>query len=169
MKTNAYIYLKSKVNELNRINDEISLIEWNKDDGPKFSSVEEMKDFIAKVNNDEFDYLIGSDKEESHSDNDFIEKFDYTIDDMFFFIYTFKSNQNYITYLNLKNLKDDDTLNNLYGYKTTDINDSHSYFEKLTSDIKNNSLDYILENMIIDVENNIKRLKTKYEKLVSES
>ena len=37
MKTNDYIYLKSKVNELNRINDEISLIEWNKDDGPKFS------------------------------------------------------------------------------------------------------------------------------------
>ena len=169
MKTNDYIYLKSKVNELNRINDEISLIEWNKDDGPKFSSVEEMKDFITKVNNDEFDYLIGSDKEESHSDSDFIEQFDYTIDNMFFFVYTFKSNQNYITYLNLKNLKDNDTLNNLYGYKTSDKEDSHSYFEKLTNNIKNKSLDYIIENIIKDIEEKIKQLKLKYEKLVSES
>ena len=169
MKTNTYIYLKSKVNELNRINDEISLIEWNKDDGPKFNSVEEMKEFISKVNKNEFDYLIGTDKEESLPNNNFIEKFDYTVDDMFFFVYTFKRDNYYITYLDLKNLKENDMLNNLYGYKTNDKEKSHSYFEKITNDLKTDNLNHILENMIMNVENNIKILKTKYDKLVSAS
>ena len=43
MKADTYIVLKEKISELNKLNDEINLIEWNKDDEPKFTSVEEMK------------------------------------------------------------------------------------------------------------------------------
>jgi hypothetical protein len=33
MKADTYIVLKEKISELNKLNDEINLIEWNKDDG----------------------------------------------------------------------------------------------------------------------------------------
>ena len=49
MKSESFKLLKSKINILNDLNDKINLIEWNKDDGPKFESVEEMKEFEEKV------------------------------------------------------------------------------------------------------------------------
>ena len=51
MENNIYADIKSKLLELNRINDEVNLLEWNKDDGPKFDSVYEMKEFERKVIN----------------------------------------------------------------------------------------------------------------------
>ena len=50
--------LKSKINILNDLNDKINLIEWNKDDGPKFESVEEMKEFEKKVINGDFEFVL---------------------------------------------------------------------------------------------------------------
>ena len=169
MKTSTYNDLKIKVNEMNKINDEISLIEWNNDDGPKFESVDEMKEFYRKLENNEFDYLFGIDEDISQQHNKFIEKFDFTLNDMFFFLYTYKKNDDYITYMSMKNLKDNDVLENLYGHKTNDEKVAHSYFEKLKNDITTNTLDYIIDNIIIDVDKNIKKLKTKYEELISEN
>ena len=58
-----YSILKDKVSEMNKLQDEISFINWNKDDGYKFSSVEEMKEFNEKMENGDFDYLFtGSDE-----------------------------------------------------------------------------------------------------------
>lgn len=54
MKSESFKLLKSKINILNDLNDKINLIEWNKDDGPKFESVEEMKEFEKKVINGDF-------------------------------------------------------------------------------------------------------------------
>ena len=45
MQNKQYLKLRDQVSEMNKIHDEISLINWNKEDGPKFSSVEEMKEF----------------------------------------------------------------------------------------------------------------------------
>ena len=59
MKANNYEILKTKIEELNNLNDEINLIEWNKEDGPHFSSVEEMKEFENRIINGELDYILG--------------------------------------------------------------------------------------------------------------
>ena len=92
MKKN-YSMLKEKVMEMNNLNDEFSLIKCNNDDGPKFSSVKEMKDFIEKVENDDFNYFF-EDGSENIKDSDFkdifVESFKHTKDNIFFFIFTFK-------------------------------------------------------------------------------
>lgn len=62
MGNNIYADIKSKLLELNRINDEVNLLEWNKDDGPKFDSVDEMKEFKRKVINGELDYIFNEEK-----------------------------------------------------------------------------------------------------------
>ena len=58
MKSESFKLLKSKINILNDLNDKINLIEWNKDDGPKFESVEEMKEFESKVISGKLDYIF---------------------------------------------------------------------------------------------------------------
>ena len=58
MKSEHYLTLKKNINEINNINDEINFIEWNNEDGPKFDTVEEMKQFYEKVSNNEFDYFF---------------------------------------------------------------------------------------------------------------
>ena len=63
-----YSILKDKVSEMNKLQDEISFINWNKDDGYKFSSVEEMKEFNEKMENGDFDYLFTN-----NDDNDMLE------------------------------------------------------------------------------------------------
>lgn len=168
MKANNYNVLKTKIEELNKLNDEINLIEWNKEDGPKFSSVEEMKEFENRVINGDLDYILGE-SVNANTENKMIDTFSQTIDNYFFYIYQFESNNNYITFLTLKNLSENYTLNNLYGNKTNNIESAKDYFEKLKTDITTNTLDYIFENMIVDVEKNINILKEKYKKLTNES
>lgn len=90
-----------------------------------------------------------------------------TKDDYFFYIYTFKNDNKFITYMSIKNLINNDVLQNLYGNKTTDKEQALSYNEKLKNDIINNTLDYIFENIIVDINNNISKLKKKYEELTS--
>lgn len=170
MITDIYKDIKNKVLELNRINDEVNLFEWNKDDGPKFDSVEEMKEFEERVLNGDLDYLISDDPDVIHNDIDFVvDTFKHSINDYTFYIYTYKKNDDYITYMSIKCLNEDDTINNIYGYKTSDKKQSDSYVEKLKNDITTNTLDYIFTNIKTDVENNIKNLKTKYNELTSAS
>lgn len=170
MKTDIYTDIKNKVLELNRINDEVSLFEWNKDDGPKFDSVEEMKEFEERVLNGDLDYLVNDDPDFIHSDIDcVVNTFKHSINDYTFYIYTYKKNDDYITYMSIQYLDDDDTINNIYGYKTSDKEKSDSYVEKLKDDITTNTLDYIFTNIKIDVENNIKNIKRKYDELTSAS
>ena len=168
MKANNYEILKTKIEELNNLNDEINLIEWNKEDGPRFSSVEEMKEFENRIINGELDYILDESIIEDTESN-MINTFNHTIDNYFFYIYTFKKDNEFITYLTIKDLNNNYVLNHLYGNKTSNEESAHSYFEKLKNDITTNTLDYLFENMIVDVEKNINILKTKYEKLTNES
>ncbi|MGN0973431.1 MAG: hypothetical protein ACI4OT_01675 [Bacilli bacterium] len=165
MGNNIYADIKSKLLELNRINDEVNLLEWNKDDGPKFDSVDEMKEFERKVINGELDYIFNEEK--TAMSGEMIKTEEITKDDYFFYIYTFKNDNKFITYMSIKNLINNDVLQNLYGNKTTDKEQALSYNEKLKNDIINNTLDYIFENIIVDINNNISKLKKKYEELTS--
>lgn len=165
MGNNIYADIKSKLLDLNRINDEVNLLEWNKDDGPKFDSVDEMKEFERKVINGELDYIFNEEK--TAMSGEMIKTEEITKDDYFFYIYTFKNDNKFITYMSIKNLINNDVLQNLYGNKTTDKEQALSYNEKLKNDIINNTLDYIFENIIVDINNNISKLKKKYEELTS--
>lgn len=171
---NTYNKIKENISELNKIQDEINLLEWNTDDEFKcanFNSVEEMKEFEEKVLNGEFDFIF-SDEDINNIKNtgNIIESYEHTLDNINFYIYTYEdTNNNYTTYMAIKNIDDDNTIDKLYGYKTSIKSESHDYFEKLKNDISNNTLEYILENIVIDIENNIKNLKIKYDKMVNES
>lgn len=170
MKTEIYKKLKSKVLEMNNINDEVNLLEWNQEDGPKFDSVEEMKEFEKLVVNGGLDYLISDLENTDNNDSgNMIETFDYSLDGYFFYIYTFKKNDSYITYMTVKNLEEDYSIYNLCGNKSLDEKTAHSYFENLKNIITTNELIDILEHLLVGVENNIKRLKLKQEELISKS
>lgn len=165
MKSESFKLLKSKINILNDLNDKINLIEWNKEDGPKFESIEEMKEFEKKIINGDFEFVL----DDNTDNNTFLKDYKTTKDNYFFYIYCYKNNDKYITYLSLKNLDETDCIHNIYGYKTGDENSALTYFNKLRNDISSNSIDYIFNKMIIDVDKNINNLKNKYEKLTSES
>lgn len=62
MENKIYADIKSKLLELNRINDEVNLLEWDKNDESKFDSVDEMKEFELKVINNELDYIFNEEK-----------------------------------------------------------------------------------------------------------
>lgn len=169
MKSEHYLTLKKNINEMNRINDEISLIEWNNEDGPKFDSVEEMKQFYERLNNNEFDYIFtGSEDEKVETlKKDIIESFEYCLNDYFFYIYTFQKNSDYITYMSVKNIVENDVLNNLCGNKVSDRELAHDYFEKLKNEITENDLEDILKNLIIGTDKTIIQLKNRLIKLTS--
>ena len=170
----TYNKLKKNILEMNKIQDEINLIEWNTDDEFKcanFDSVEEMKEFERQVLDGEFDFLFTDEFIEYAKENvNIIESFDYTLEDIDFYLYTYKDkNNNFITYMCMSKNEDKDLFDNLYGFKTENKNEAHEYFEKIKNDLCNNTLEYILESIIIDIENNTKKLKDKYNKLVNES
>ena len=86
MKSESFKLLKSKINILNDLNDKINLIEWNKDDGPKFESVEEMKEFEKKVINGDFEFVL--DDNIDIDNNTILKDYKTTKDNYFFYIYT---------------------------------------------------------------------------------
>lgn len=167
MKTNIYNELKGKISELNKINDEINLIEWNKDDGPKFTSVEEMKEFENKVNNGELDYIF--DEETTNTKGEMLKTEEITKDDYLFYIYTYKRKNEFITYLTIKDLKSNEILQNVCGNVSNNKDDELSYNKSLTNDIKNNTIDHIFNKIITDIDKNISELKKKYEELTNAS
>lgn len=167
MKTNAYNVLKEKISELNKLNDEINLIEWNKDDGPKFTSVEEMKEFENKVVNGELDYIFENDVDSKK--NEIIKSEKITKDNYLFNVYTYKINDSFNTYLIIKDLQDNEIIENVCGNKSISKDQALSYNDNLTNDIKNKSIDDIFNNLITEIENNINNLKKKYEELTNAS
>lgn len=167
MKTSTFEILKEKINQLNSIRDKIDFIEWNKDDGPKFTSIKEMKDFENKVNNGELDYIFNNDI--AISNNKIIKAYKITKDNYFFYIYTYSNNGSYLTYMNIKNLSNNDVLENLYGYKANNMEKALSYSGNLNKDISNNTLEQIFKNIINDISNKTKELTAEYIKLTSEN
>ena len=89
MKSESFKLLKSKINILNDLNDKINLIEWNKDDGPKFESVEEMKEFEKKVINGDFEFVL--DDNTDTDNNTILKDYKTTKDNYFFYILLFYS------------------------------------------------------------------------------
>ncbi len=163
-----YSELKDLVSQMNKLNDEISFHKYNRDPGPKFESVEEMKEFILKVDNS-YDFLF-DDKEDVvtyNPEKQFIESFNYSKDDIFFFIYTFEKNDKYITYLSIKHLKEDDFINNLCGKENTDKRSAHNWFNEIKESIINNSIDTIISDLIIGAKNTIKKLEIELQELAS--
>ena len=69
-----------------------------------------------------------------------------TKDDYFFYIYTYKRNDEFITYLTIKDLKSNEILQNICGNISNNKDDELSYNESLTNDIKNNTqIIYLIE------------------------
>ena len=171
MKSEHYLTLKKNINEINNINDEINFIEWNNEDGPKFDTVEEMKQFYEKLSNDEFDYIFtGSDEEKIDlPENKIIESYEYFIDDYFFYIYTFQKDNDYITYMSVKNIVENDVLSNLCGNKVSDRELARDYFESLKNDITTNNIEDILKSLIIKTDKTLIQLKNRLAKLTSEN
>ena len=86
-----------------------------------------------------------------------------------FYIYTYKRKNEFITYLTIKDLKSNEILQNVCGNISNNKDDELSYNESLTNDIKNNTLDYIFNKIITDIDKNISELKKKYEELTNAS
>jgi hypothetical protein len=84
-----------------------------------------------------------------------------------FYIYTYKRKNEFITYLTIKDLKSNEILQNVCGNISNNKDDELSYNESLTNDIKNNTLDYIFNKIITDIDKNISELKKKYEELTN--
>lgn len=171
MKSEHYLTLKKNINEINNINDEINFIEWNNEDGPKFDTVEEMKQFYEKVSNNEFDYFFTESEKEKNDllENKIIESYEYFIDDYFFYIYTFQKDNDYITYMSVKNIVENDVLNNLCGNKVSDRELACDYFETLKNDITTNNIEDILKDLIIKTDKTLIQLKNRLAKLTSEN
>lgn len=171
MKNEHYLKLRDRVSEMNKINDEISLIKWNNEDGPKFSSIEEMKEFENRLKNNEFDYLFGNDDNAIILDtiDIIVESYSHKLDNILFHIYTYqnKSNLNYITYMTLTNVNDNNIIDNLCGNSTSNKESAHNYFEILKETITNNNINDILENLIIGAEATIISLKNTLSNLTS--
>lgn len=168
MKTDIYNTLKNKVEELNNLNDEISLIEWNKDDGPKFETVKEMKDFENKVLNGGFDYLL-DDTDDVEFSTPIINIFDYTIDNFIFCIYVYEKNDKFHTYLSIKNKDLDNAIYDMCGNISSSRETALSHFEELKQGIINNNIDDIFNNLLTGVDKSIEKLKIRYNELTSES
>ena len=168
MKTDIYNTLKNKVEELNNLNDEINLIEWNKDDGPKFESVKEMKEFEKTVLNGGFDYLL-DDNDDIEFSTPIISSFDYTIDNFIFCIYTYEKNDKFHTYLSIKNKELDNTIYDMCGNISSSRETALSHFEELKQGIINNNIDDIFNNLLTGVDKTIEKLKIRYNELTSES
>lgn len=123
-----------------------------------------MKQFYEKLSNNEFDYLfLESDKEKIDlSGNKIIESYEYFTDNYFFYIYTFQKDNDYITYMSVKNIVENDVLNNLCGNKVSDRELARDYFETLKNDITTNNIEDILKTLIIDTDKILIQLKNRW-------
>ena len=130
-----------------------------------------MKQFYEKVSNNEFDYIFtGSDEEKIDlPENKIIESYEYFIDDYFFYIYTFQKDNDYITYMSVKNIVENDVLSNLCGNKVSDRELARDYFESLKNDITTNNIEDILKSLIIKTDKTLIQLKNRLAKLTSEN
>ena len=170
MKSNNYDKLKKKINKLNELNNKIEFIEWNKDDGPKFKSIKEMKEFINKVRNNDFDFIFSnSEKKEVNNNKLIIEDFKYNIDNIMFYIITHCINDKYLTYLSLKRDDEENYISNLCSKFDDNKESAHNSFKEIQKLIENNELNEIINSLLIEVDDTINNLNKKYINLVSEN
>ncbi|MCM1052598.1 MAG: hypothetical protein NC483_01285 [Ruminococcus sp.] len=167
MKSN-FNELKDLITEMNDLNDQISFIKFNNDEGVKFDSVEDMKDFFLKVENGNLDYLFDDvNCEVQIPQKELVESFNHTKNDIYFFLYTYEKDDKFITYLSMKHLKDDHVIDNLCGKENKDKESAHNWFEELKENILNTNIDELIETLIIGVKNTIKSLKIEMQNLAS--
>lgn len=167
MKSN-FNKLKDLITEMNNLNDQINFIKFNNDEGIKFNSVEEMKDFFLNIENGNIDYLFDDVTEENQTtQREFVESFNHTKNDIYFFIYTYEKNNKYITYLSMKHLSDDYIINNLCGKENKDKELAHDWFEQIKDNIVNTNIDELIETFIIGAKKTIENLKIEMQKLAS--
>ena len=99
------------------------------------------------MKNNELDYLFGDEENANIIDSKdiIIESFTHKKDDMEFIIYTYQKNidSDYMTYLSLTNIKDNDTIDKLCGRSNSNKDNAHHYFETLKTEIMTSFLQII--------------------------
>ena len=164
MEKDLFISLQEKVKIINNLNDDLTLAKLNLEDGPKFKNIKEVHDFDKRILNHEFDYLL--DKEVNTSTS-IIESFKHDLDSYFFYGYTIKNSNKFITYLSIKKSKK--ILDKLCGKENKSKNLAHLDFIDLKNSILENTLDDILKNLIIGADKTILALKKQVNELASEN
>lgn len=156
---------------MNKLNDELNFIEWNKEEGHKFDTLEEMKDFEIKLENGDFDFLFAKIEEldKKTLNNAILEYYISILENIYFYVYVLKKHDKYITYLALKSNEDTDVLDKLCEKQYDDRKKAHMYFETLKMEISSNAIENILQLIIDGVEQTIISLKNKLELLTNES
>lgn len=163
-----YYELKDIILKMNNLNDKISLIKFNNDEGPKFKDVKEMKDFISNIENGTFDFLFDEDNTNFNTlEKAFIETYELEKENYLFYLFTYKRNCEYITYLNVKSIDENNAIFNMCGNITIDKEKAHAHFDSLKKSIENNDTNTILDNLITGAENTLEKLKIEYNNLTS--
>lgn len=156
-----YNTLKDKITILNDLNDKINFIEWNNEDGPKFSNVKEMKDFENEIEKGTFDFLL----ENGKSVNKVLQSYTIKKDSFSFIIYTYNIDNYYTTTMTIKNLTNDEIIEHLYEVKENNKNSALLSFEKVKNEINNNDINTIFEKLIKKVNETIKQLNIRYNEI----
>lgn len=164
-----YSILKDKVSEMNKLQDEISFINWNKDDGYKFSSIEEMKEFNEKLENGDFDYLFTGSDEVKVPTIEIIENYSHKFGSMLINVFLIEKNKEFITFMTITNNDDNDMLENLCRNQNESKQNAYTHFNTLKDEVTTNSIDDILKSLITGAEKTIISLKNKLALLTSEN
>ena len=127
-----------------------------------FSSYGAFEDLLNKIIGDDVAEL--TEEEIQQVKNHIIEKFEYKIDNVSFYLCTFK-NVDYTTSLTLS-IDDKDFISDFYKKSSKDALEAHAYFEKLKKEITTNDLKTIINNKLPElneIENQIKNEIKNYE------
>ena len=153
------------IKEIEKLKDNIEFIKYNKEDGPKFDSIQEMKDLKRKFEIGEFDCLFNK----NESNIRFIDKEQIIKNGNMFLVYLYKKDNNYITSLALKMYNSNDIIYDLYANKNENYDITNESFNKLKEYIKLSDTDIIINelyNNLIDIKN---KLKSELEELTGNS
>lgn len=153
------------IKEIEKLKDNIEFIKYNKEDGPKFDSIQEMKDLKRKFEIGEFDCLFNK----NESNIRFIDKEQIIKNGNMFLVYLYKKDNNYITSLALKMYNSNDIIYDLYTNKNENYDITNESFNKLKEYIKLSDTDIIINelyNNLIDIKN---KLKSELEELTGNS
>ena len=152
------------IKEIEKLKDNIEFIKYNKEDGPKFDSIQEMKDFKRKYEIGEFDYLFDKD----NHNIDFIDKEQIIKNENIFLVYLYKNDNNYITSLALKN-DCNDMIYDLYTNRSVSYDVANESFNKLKECIKLRDTDIIINELYNNLINIKNKLKNELEELTDNS
>lgn len=164
-----YSILKDKVFEMNKLQDEISFRNWNNEDGYKFSSIEEMKEFNKRLENGDLDYLFTGSDEIKVPTIKIIENYSHKFENMLINVFLVEKNEKYITFMNITNNEDNDMLENLCRNQNESQKNAYKHFNILKDEVITNSIEDILKSLITGSEKTITLLKNKLTLLTSEN